>query len=46
VLTDSDPSQLEDQGFLEQRAASAIRVTLGEGEKKVQDLKLSGNGSG
>jgi hypothetical protein len=44
VLTDPDPLQLRDQSFLEQLAASAIRITLAEGEKKVQDLKLSGSG--
>ena len=27
---------------MEQIAASAIKITLGEGEKKVQDVKLSG----
>lgn len=44
ALTDPDPSQLRDQSFLEQVAGSAIRVTLAEGEKKVQDFKLSGSG--
>ena len=42
VLTDPDPSQLRDPSFLEQLAAAAIRITLGEGEKKAQDVKLSG----
>ena len=42
VLTDPDPVQLKDPSFLEQLAASAIRVTLTEGERKVQDVKLSG----
>ena len=44
ALTDPDPSQLRDPSFLEQLAASAIRLTLAEGEKKVQDVKLSGGG--
>ena len=44
VLTDPDPSQLRDPSFLEPLAASAIRITLGEGEKKAQDVKLSGGG--
>jgi hypothetical protein len=44
VLTDPDPSQLRDPSFLEHLVASAGRVTLGEGEKKVQDVKLSGSG--
>jgi hypothetical protein len=44
VLTDPDPSQLRDPSFLEHLVASAIRVTLAEGEKKVQDVKLSGSG--
>ncbi len=42
VLIDPDPSQLRDPSFLEQLASSAIRVTLAEGEQKVQDVKLSG----
>ena len=44
ALTDPDPVQLKDPSFLEQLAASAIRVTLAEGEKKVQDVKLPGAG--
>jgi hypothetical protein len=44
VLIDPDPSQLRDPSFLDQLVASAIRVTLTEGEKKVQDVKLSGSG--
>ena len=42
VLTDADPAQLSDASFLEQLAATAIRITLGEGERKVQDIKMAG----
>jgi uncharacterized protein (DUF2141 family) len=42
VLTDADPSQLSDLSFLDQLAATAIRITLGEGERKVQDVKMAG----
>ncbi|HYN07620.1 MAG TPA: carboxypeptidase-like regulatory domain-containing protein [Vicinamibacterales bacterium] len=42
VLTDADPSQLADLSFLEQLAATSIRITLGEGERKVQDIKMAG----
>jgi hypothetical protein len=44
VLTDADPSQLADHSFLEQLASSAIRLTLAEGERKVQDVKMAGGG--
>jgi hypothetical protein len=43
VLTDVDPAQLTDVSFLEQLAATAIRITLGEGERKVQDIKMAGS---
>jgi hypothetical protein len=42
VLTDADPSQLTDLAFLEQLATTAIRITLAEGERKVQDVKIAG----
>jgi hypothetical protein len=42
VLTDADPAQLSDISFLDQLAATAIRITLGEGERKVQDIKMAG----
>jgi hypothetical protein len=42
VLTDADPSQLSDLPFLEQLATTAIRITLAEGERKVQDVKMAG----
>jgi hypothetical protein len=42
VLTDADPSQLSDLPFLDQLAATAIRITLDEGERKVQDVKMAG----
>ena len=42
VLTEPVPAQVRDPSFLEQLAASAIRITLGEGERKAQDVTLSG----
>lgn len=45
VLTDADPAQLSDISFLEQLAATAIRITLGEGERKVQEIKMAGGPS-
>jgi hypothetical protein len=42
ALVDLDPSQLADSAFLEYLATASIRVTVGEGERKVQDLKLPG----
>jgi hypothetical protein len=40
ALTDVQPGEWYDPTFLQQLAASAIRVTLGEGEKKVQDIRV------
>ena len=41
VLSRFDPANLLDAGFLEQVAAgAALKITLAEGEKKVQDLKI------
>lgn len=45
ALTEVDQQDLFDASFLEQIAASAIKITLAEGEKKVQDLRLAGSGS-
>jgi hypothetical protein len=42
ALTDLDQADLADPTFLEQLAAASIKITLAEGEKKKQDLKLSG----
>ena len=42
ALTDYEPGDLGDASFLEQVAAVAIKITIGEGEKKVQDLKIAG----
>jgi len=43
ALTDYEQGDLGDASFLEQVAAVAMKVTLGEGEKKVQDLKIAGS---
>jgi hypothetical protein len=43
AVTDLDPNDLSDPTFLEQLAASgALKVTLADGEKKTQDLRLAG----
>jgi hypothetical protein len=42
MATDLDPDALQDPAVLAQLAAQAQRITLGEGEKKVQDFRLSG----
>jgi hypothetical protein len=39
---DIDPDSLQDPKMLEQFASQALRVTLGEGERKVQDFRLPG----
>ncbi|MFI5177766.1 MAG: carboxypeptidase-like regulatory domain-containing protein [Vicinamibacterales bacterium] len=42
TLTDLDQADLSDPAFLEQLAAASFKITLADGEKKTQDLKLSG----
>jgi protocatechuate 3,4-dioxygenase beta subunit len=44
ALTDLDSSQLQDPDFLEQLVPAAVRVSVGEGEKKVQDIRIAGSG--
>ena len=41
---DYDPRDLYDVAFLEPLAAAAIKITIGEGEKKVQDLTIKDAG--
>jgi hypothetical protein len=41
ALTDFEPRDLDDPAFLESVAPSALKVALGEGERKVQDLRLA-----
>jgi hypothetical protein len=42
ALTDFEPNDYYKPAFLEQVAAAAMKVTIAEGEKKVQDLKIAG----
>ena len=42
AVTDLDPNDLYDSAFLDQLIAGSFKITLGEGEKKVQDLRLGG----
>ncbi len=42
AVTDVDPGQLADPAFLDQLAAASFKITLADGEKKAQDLKLGG----
>jgi uncharacterized protein (DUF2141 family) len=42
ALTDFEPSDVSNPLFLEQVIPSAVKVTVAEGEKKAQDLKLAG----
>ncbi len=43
ALTDLDPSDLYDPSFLDQLAPASFKISLGEGEKKTQNLKLGGS---
>jgi hypothetical protein len=40
VVTDIDAEDWQDPALLDQLAPSSIKVTIGEGEKKVQDLQM------
>ena len=40
ALTDLDPAQLADPAVLDQLATMSLKIVLGEGERKVQNLKL------
>jgi hypothetical protein len=42
AVTDLDPEERYDAAFLEQVAASALALTVGEGELRQQDLRLAG----
>lgn len=42
AVTDMEPDDLTDAAFLGQLAASAIPLTLANGEKKIQNLRVSG----
>jgi hypothetical protein len=44
ALTDLNASEMYEPSFLASIVPAAITVTLGDGEKKVQDLKLAGGG--
>jgi hypothetical protein len=41
AVTDLEPGEQSDPAFLELLSRSAIAVTIGEGEKKTQDLRLA-----
>jgi hypothetical protein len=42
ALTDIEPSDLSDEAFLEALVSGAVPVSLGDGERKTQDLRLIG----
>jgi hypothetical protein len=42
AVTDMSPSDLYDPAFLEQLVGTSFKITVGLGEKKTQDLKISG----
>jgi hypothetical protein len=39
---DPEPGSWYDPAFLQQLESSALRVSIAEGEKKVQDIRISG----
>jgi hypothetical protein len=42
VVTDLDQSQLGDPTLFEQLMPAGVKLTLTEGEKKIQDFKIGG----
>ena len=40
ALTDVMPNEWNDPKFLDSLAPAALKITLAEGEKKVQDLRI------
>ncbi len=42
LVTEYEPDQLSDAAFLQSLIPAAIKFTLAEGERKVQDVKLAG----
>jgi hypothetical protein len=44
LVADIQPDQVNDTTFLESLIPSAVKFTLKEGERKVQDVKLAGGG--
>ncbi|MEI6245298.1 MAG: hypothetical protein WCQ64_09635, partial [Acidobacteriota bacterium] len=43
AVTDMDASDLSDPSFMGNLVASGVKITLGEGETKRQDLKIGGS---
>jgi hypothetical protein len=42
VLTEMDPTEWGDPAYLERLAGASITIAIGEGEKKVQDVRIGG----
>jgi hypothetical protein len=42
ALTDMEPNQTFDDAFFEQLIPTAVKVVVGDGEKKVQDFRIGG----
>jgi uncharacterized protein (DUF2141 family) len=42
AMTDIDQDEWQDPAFLERLVPSSIRITIAEGEKKIQDLRIGG----
>jgi hypothetical protein len=42
ALTDLEPADTNDAGFLEQLIPGAIRIAIADGEKKTQDIRIKG----
>jgi hypothetical protein len=42
AVTDAAPEQLSEPAFLEQLSSGGLRITLGEGESRQQDIKVGG----
>ena len=45
AVTDYEPNEIYDPAFLELLQGASYKITLGDGEKKRQDLKVAGGGT-
>ena len=44
ALSDVDENEWHDAGFLEKLVPAAVKISIGDGEKKVQNLRVGGTG--
>jgi hypothetical protein len=45
AVTEVEQEELQEPKFLEELVKASIKISIGEGEKKVQDLRMGGGGA-